>query len=562
MRDHSDIAQLEQLLKAIPAEELAILLGKRRFYGLHRLVSGGAVDSLPDALIARYAVALEGRRLLEEPSVLSALLLQMGSGKLRSLAHQYLEQPFVRDADNAMALASKPLRARSALSRDILTALGLNDTLLQEVERKPAVEIIEPYEPLPDLMDYQLEVRHQCLELLKAGVGELLIQMPTGSGKTRTAMELVVDLAENKSWFVDGNSVIWLAHTEELCEQAIDSFSAVWAQRGTARGKIARLWGVYTPSQSDLAGALVVAGTSRVHALQGSDPITFKALCSRSTVIVVDEAHRALAPTVQAQISELRRVSRGVLIGLSATPVRSTEPSEENAKLAKLFGRNLVTPPLGDDPIGELRRRGILAAVERIELSYSGSEYAVSEMGTRPLGDDDDLPESLLTALAENVARNSAIISELQARVSANEPAIVFCCSIAHAELLTAALRLKEIRAAAVDCRMRRASRRLIIQQFSRGELDVLLNYGVLSTGFDAPNVRTVVIARPTKSIILYSQMLGRGLRGPKMGGTAACTLVDVRDHLGRFGDLSDLYQRFKPYWTNSERVPGRERKG
>ena len=86
--------------------------------------------------------------------------------------------------------------------------------------------------------------------------------------------------------------------------------------------------------------------------------------------------------------------------------------------------------------------------------------------------------------------------------------------------------------------------------RYAVGEIDVLLNFGVLSTGFDAPNVRTVVIARPTTSVILYSQMLGRGLQGPKMGGTAQCTLVDVRDHFGRFGDLSSLYLRFQPYWT------------
>ncbi len=449
-----------------------------------------------------------------------------------------------------MALASKPLRGGSSLSRELLSALGLSDALLQDVDRKAAVEIVEPYEPLPALLDYQAEVRSRCLDLLESGICELLIQMPTGSGKTRTAMELVVDLAERKSLFAMGNSVVWLAHTEELCEQAIDAFSSVWAARGTERVRIARLWGAYSPPQADLGGALVVAGTSRVHALRSNSAKTFAALSSRSAIIVVDEAHRALAPTVQAQLAALRGGQSGLLIGLSATPARSNDWSEENVALAELFGRNLVTPPLGDNPIEELRRRGILAALERVELNYTNSESAVNEVGTQTCGEDDDLPESVLASLAVNTARNVAIINELEVRVTQNEPAIVFCCSVSHADLLAAALRLRGLRAAAVDCRMRRGTRRLVIQQFSRGELDVLLNYGVLSTGFDAPNVRTVVIARPTKSMILYSQMLGRGLRGPKMGGTTACTLVDVRDHLGRFGDLGDLYLRFAPYWT------------
>jgi superfamily II DNA or RNA helicase len=461
-----------------------------------------------------------------------------------------LEQPFTRDADNALALASKPLRSGSMLTRDILSALGLSEILLQETERKSALETIEPYEPLPPMLDFQSEVRSRCLELFGKGISELLIQMPTGSGKTRTAMELIVDLVDKRSLFANGLSVVWLAHTEELCEQAIDSFSSVWAMRGAETAVVARMWGTYSPAQFQMRGGLIVAGTSRMHGLRLNDGKAFEALSSRTAVIVVDEAHRALAPTVQGQIKALRKTRNGLLIGLSATPARRNEPSDENTALANLFGRNLIAPDLGDDPINELRRRGILAKLERVELNYSDTEDLREENDT-PLGDDEDLPESVLAALAANTRRNLAIIKELEARASRTEPAIVFCCSVAHADLLAAALRLKGLSAASVDCNMKRGARRFVIQQFSKGEIDVLLNFGVLSTGFDAPNVRTVLIARPTRSMILYSQMLGRGLRGPKMGGTDTCTLVDVRDHLGRFGDLSALYLRFKPYWTD-----------
>jgi superfamily II DNA or RNA helicase len=373
--------------------------------------------------------------------------------------------------------------------------------------------------------------------------------MPTGSGKTRTAMELVVDLVERDALFFNGHSVVWLAHTEELCEQAIDSFSSVWATRGAESAKVVRLWATYSPSQGQLSGALVVAGTARLHSFRKNDRDGFEMLARLARIVIVDEAHRALAPTVRAQIMALRQSDGGLLIGLSATPARSTDPSSENTALAGFFGRRLVSPELGDDPIEELRRRGILAKLERVELSYSGATDALGDVETERGDEDEDFPEAVLASLEANTARNSAIIETLEQRVTPTKPAIVFCCSVAHAELLAAALRLRGVRAASVDCRMRRGARRSVIRQFSKGEIDVLLNFGVLSTGFDAPNVRTVVIARPTKSMILYSQMLGRGLRGPTMGGTDECTLIDVRDHLGRFGDLSALYLRFKPYW-------------
>jgi len=60
----------------------------------------------------------------------------------------------------------------------------------------------------------------------------------------------------------------------------------------------------------------------------------------------------------------------------------------------------------------------------------------------------------------------------------------------------------------------------------------VLCNYGVLTTGFDAPSVRCVVVARPTASPILYEQMVGRGMRGPEFGGTKQCLVIDVDDNI------------------------------
>src|SRR5258708_4312169 len=71
------------------------------------------------------------------------------------------------------------------------------------------------------------------------------------------------------------------------------------------------------------------------------------------------------------------------------------------------------------------------------------------------------------------------------------------------------------------------ATRRLVIERFKRAELRVLCNCEVLTTGFDAPRVTHVVMARPTVSQVLYEQMVGRGPRGVKFGGTQVCTILD-----------------------------------
>jgi superfamily II DNA or RNA helicase len=84
----------------------------------------------------------------------------------------------------------------------------------------------------------------------------------------------------------------------------------------------------------------------------------------------------------------------------------------------------------------------------------------------------------------------------------------------------------------------------------------VLCNYGVLTTGFDAPRVRAVVIGRPTASRVLYEQMIGRGMRGPRFGGTDECLVIDLDDNLVHLNgrQLSTASQQYSEYWVRIER--------
>jgi superfamily II DNA or RNA helicase len=94
----------------------------------------------------------------------------------------------------------------------------------------------------------------------------------------------------------------------------------------------------------------------------------------------------------------------------------------------------------------------------------------------------------------------------------------------------------------------RSATRRYLIEEFRGGKISVLCNYGVLTTGFDAPRVRALVIARPTASAVLYEQMIGRGMRGPTFGGTEECLVVDVADNIHFGGQLA--FARYEEHWS------------
>ena len=101
--------------------------------------------------------------------------------------------------------------------------------------------------------------------------------------------------------------------------------------------------------------------------------------------------------------------------------------------------------------------------------------------------------------------RNQAIIKEVLNQVNENNCVLVFACSVAHAKLLAAEISMMDVKSASITSDMRKVTRSKIIHDFKRGDIKVLTNFGILTTGFDAPNIGAVFITRPTQSLILYT---------------------------------------------------------
>jgi DNA repair protein RadD len=124
----------------------------------------------------------------------------------------------------------------------------------------------------------------------------------------------------------------------------------------------------------------------------------------------------------------------------------------------------------------------------------------------------------------------------------------VFACSIEHAELLAFCLNQSGRTAAVVTGDTPRFERLARLRAFNEKRIQFLCNVAVLTTGFDAPRVDTVCITRPTTSALLYEQMVGRGLRGPRNGGTNRCLVLDVQD--AGLPDSLMSYQRVLDEWS------------
>ncbi|MEO1945263.1 MAG: helicase-related protein, partial [Candidatus Thioglobus sp.] len=161
-----------------------------------------------------------------------------------------------------------------------------------------------------------------------------------------------------------------------------------------------------------------------------------------------------------------------------------------------------------------------------------------------------DIPVSVLKKLGEDSIRTNLIVAQsVKLSVDLNFPTIIFAPSKDSAITIAILIKLRGVDAAAVTGDTPKYQRRQSISDFKAGKLPIIVNFGVLTTGFDAPNIKAVIIARPTTSVVLYSQMVGRGLRGKLMGGTDECYLIDVKDNIINMPDANNAFVYFDDFY-------------
>ncbi|MFE4250107.1 sacsin N-terminal ATP-binding-like domain-containing protein [Streptomyces sp. NPDC056910] len=450
-----------------------------------------------------------------------------------------------------------PTRAPSSFTGNskalrFVTDLGFPDSFAgaQVPSLEPRIEVDGPSE-FPALHAYQEELAQALLRLLERPMPQRgMLSLPTGAGKTRVTAEGVI------RWIRDRRDlpgpVLWIAQTEELCEQAVQSWRFVWSKVGPELPLvISRLWSSNEATPVDGRPHLIVATDAKLDSCLAKEEYAW--LRESAALVIIDEAHTAMSSRYTRLLEHLdlthRRTSRH-LVGLTATPYRNN--AELTRLLVQRFGNRLDTGVFDGDlsvAIRALQQIGVLAQVEHRELlgasiSLTADELAQSEKFST-------LPKGAEQRLAEDHDRSQRIVDEIAA-MSSDWPVLVFATSVAHAKLLAAKLGDRDIKAAAIDSSTPTNERRKHIEDFRKRRIRVLTNYGVLSQGFDAPATRAVVVARPTYSPNVYQQMIGRGLRGPKNGGEETCLILNVRDNITNFGE--DLaFTEFEYLWGEGQ---------
>jgi DNA repair protein RadD len=443
--------------------------------------------------------------------------------------------------------------------------LGLPLALAGEiVESPPDFEDLIALEPLGALHDYQRTIASGIRGVLNARSRRGrrgLVWLPTGTGKTRVCAETLL----TESFLAPPRNVLlWIADREELCEQAIEIFRHIWMHRGhetpSAIGtsspmlRVVRVFGG-RPSKALPDCPTLLCATIQTLARRAKAEVHrawFEELQRRCFAVVFDEAHHVVAPSyVEVQRALGLELGDGpaignevpVLLGLTATPGRTAK--DETEELAKRFHGRLLEPSSPYRSVRGFIEKGYLAR-PIIEVAKTGFELELTDEERADWDAYAQLSESALVRAGRDVGRSAAILRDLEPRLEQLRSVLLYACSVEHAEALAEVLSMKGHSAAAVHGGSPRPVRQSLIQRFRYGGLKVLVSCDLLTTGFNAPNVDAVVLARPVLSRILFSQMIGRGLRGPKNGGTPRCLILDYEDSLGPHGDLERLRDDFR----------------
>ena len=346
---------------------------------------------------------------------------------------------------------------------------------------------------MAELRDYQQELLEQAVSSLLPGKARVMLQLPTGGGKTHIAAAFL------RSWLKDGHKAVWFTHRTELAEQT----RRMLTEAGVSA--IALTW----PSGQDapfISNGVVILMAQTVGRRTSRMEIWGK--YDNGDLLVMDEAHHATADGWERAI----RQWRGRVIGLTATPWRLSKTEG----FTHIFNELLLGPQVsGLQAEGWLCQARVLMPGPE-EIIRGGAINAIGEYSESGIEQANRDRPDVMTAGALRYWQTHA--NERQT--------IVYAISKDHARNLAALFNNADIPAEVMLSDTPHLERAEAIQSFSNGSLRVLVSVAVATEGFDLPDASCIVITRPTLSLALYLQMVGRGLRPKADGGH--CLILDL----------------------------------
>ena len=419
----------------------------------------------------------------------------------------------------------------------------------EKVEEDPK-ETTELIEAKYGLFPHQRDALVDIEKILDNEGGRAVLHMPTGSGKTRTAMNMAAKHLNREG----PTTVLWLAHSEELCEQAAEEFHRAWEFLGDRNLTLRRF---YKDHQwQDTQDGMVISGLGKLWNFVKSTVTGLHQAANNISLVIFDEAHQSISPTYKLIIDIITtRNPECKFLGLTATPGRTWDDMDKDRVLSDFYNRKKVTLQMEgyNSSIEYLVKNEYLSEPDFHDLNVD-SPLDLSESDKQSIEASSEYSDKILKLLSSDGHRNSQILRRVEKLIGEHDRILLFAINVPHARVLNSLLNFSGIKSEVITSGTEESKRRQAISMFKEegGEPMVLCNYGVLTTGFDAPLTSAAVIARPTKSLVLYSQMVGRVIRGLRVGGTSTAEIWTVIDtSLPGFDSLTGAFTNWDDVWRD-----------
>lgn len=531
---------LEKILTRLDAEAFQDILGKEVIGTLFQM---GAEYSYSDGLRKILSNTYSNEELLKNSIARNHIIDSLRKEEIEILC-QNMNLTINSDYWNAI----KSIDYKGNNLKILFDFFG--EDISQEIELDWVQEFsISPNYPL---YPYQREVLKKINTVLTSEKNRVLLHMPTGSGKTRTTINFICRyLLENEN-----TNVVWFANTIELLDQAFIEFNKAWINLGDREIKAVKYWGKSNIDLSTLKGTFIVAGLDKTYNTLLSNAGKMSAFSNNCSLVIMDEAHQAIAPTYSLLINSLLIINKASLIGLSATPGRTWNSPDEDSKLANFFFKQKAKIIIDgyENPVDYLIEKKYLAKTINTKLFFN-SGIKLTDHDLIYLKENYVLSNKVLKKISEDRLRNLAIISKVKELIKKHQRIILFAITKIHAVVLNSLLTAIDIKSNVLTSDTNSIERNRIINNFKVSRKEnlesiVLCNYGILTTGFDAPETSCAVIARPTDSLVLYSQMVGRAIRGEESGGNEEAEIITVIDeNLPGFGNVAEAFVNWDDVW-------------
>lgn len=370
------------------------------------------------------------------------------------------------------------------------------------------------------LRPYQQEMKHDIYTQWDS-VDNVMLQMPTGTGKTIVFCSIVNDIF---NWCIRHSArshILIIAHRKELIEQASNKLDSRHISHGIIQGSRTQYL-----NRTVQVASIQTFMAKRTYDKVKRIPFDF---------IIIDEAHHSMAPSYQ-NLWEMYPNSKK--LGVTATPWRMN-----HSGFTGLYNKLVLSKP-----ISWFIGQGYLANYDYYSVA-SNSDIQRKVNSIDKCGADGDFLESELSNLFD-VGHIRAELYKSYSQFAKGKKGIIYAIDRRHAANIRDLYSSKGVSIGMIDGTTPKDERNNMIEEFRNGDLQVIVNVNIFSEGFDCPDIEFVQLARPTKSLAMFLQQIGRALR-PSRNKSKAIILDNVGLY-NRFG-TPEANRQWRHHFIGSE---------